>query len=185
MAKFAKVTVTDIDLGWGNWMRESAILNGSYVDIGIFPDAGNHPGGSRLFSRQGGQEPHMAQIGFWNEFGTEHMPERSFIRSTMSEKERELRDKIISDLNRLNIRRMKASALLKKVGLFVKGSIKDKINLLRSPPNAKRTVEIKGFNDPLVDTRAMMNSIKFQTFFSAAGIFFNPNKAFQKLSGTF
>ncbi len=50
----------------------------AYVSIGIHEDAGVYPGQN---------PPSVVEVALWNEFGTETSPSRSFIRSTMDEKE--------------------------------------------------------------------------------------------------
>jgi hypothetical protein len=54
-------------------------IKGSYVAIGIHEGAGEYPDG-----------PSVVEVGFWNEFGTETIPERSFIRSTIDGHEGEI-----------------------------------------------------------------------------------------------
>jgi hypothetical protein len=106
-----------------------------------------------------------AQIGLWQEFGTQdatgkkRIPPRSFIRSTLYEQRKEyarIRDKIaraILDKKETAINGMK------KLGLRASGDIKNKITSLKEPPNAKSTIRKKKSDNPLIDTTQMRNSV--------------------------
>ena len=49
-----------------------------------------------------------------------------------------------------------------KLGTFLVQDTKEIIEQWSSPPNAALTVELKGFNDPLIETETMKNSVKFK-----------------------
>jgi hypothetical protein len=65
-------------------------LAGSYVAIGVHEGAGSYGDGG----------PTVVQVALWNEFGTESIPERSFIRSALDdnlEKINKWREKLLGE----------------------------------------------------------------------------------------
>lgn len=121
------------------------------VDSGII-DAGDHPSGDAT----------VAQIGFWNEFGTTTIPERSFIRSTIQKEkkniialQRKLWKQIVSG-------KMKIDTGLGLLGEFMADAIRKKIVSLSSPANKPATIAAKGSSNPLIDTGQLKNSISFE-----------------------
>jgi len=122
------------------------------VDAGII-DAGKHEDSDLT----------IAEIGFENEFGTDIIPERSFIRSTVQGKKRniiELRKKLFKKILKGYIEIDKALALL---GELLSDEIRKKIVAIREPPNAPRTLEEKyPKTNPLINTSQLKNSITYK-----------------------
>jgi hypothetical protein len=54
--------------------KQIALMDNSYVTIGVHEGAGDYDTGVSV-----------VQVALWNEFGTETVPERSFLRSTVDE----------------------------------------------------------------------------------------------------
>lgn len=133
-----------------NFLFKKAKKSG-LVAVGII-DAGKHSSGDLT----------VAEIGFQNEFGFGHIPERSFMRSTLKEHKKriiafqvQLAKRIISE----EITTEKALALL---GEFVADLIRRKIVSLQTPPNAPETIALKRSSNPLIDTGQLKNSITYQ-----------------------
>lgn len=121
------------------------------VDVGII-DAGRHDSGDTT----------VAGIGFDHEFGTEIVPERSFMRSTLKEKKTEiiaLQKKLLKKISEGSMKTAKALGLL---GEVVADFISQKITTLKTPPNAPDTIAMKGSSNPLVDTGQLRNSITYE-----------------------
>lgn len=121
------------------------------VDVGII-DAGQHDDSDLT----------VATIGYIQEFGTEHIPERSFIRSTIKEKRKEiiaLQKKLLIKIRKGELDNKKALQLL---GEFTADLMKQKIVSLKSPPNTEQTIKRKGSSNPLVDTGQLKNSITYE-----------------------
>ena len=97
-----------------------------------------------------------AEVAFYNEFGTKHIPARSFIRSTIAEHQRDIAECYASNFQRTND--AKAAAAL--TSAYVENLIKAKIASGNFTPNAPSTVKKKGRNKPLIYTGRMMNSVK-------------------------
>ena len=99
----------------------------------------------------------VAQVAFWNEYGTEKIPPRPFFRHTIAEN----KSKWVSDLVKLAEVHNKNQALA-LMGERIKGDFVQSINIWSEPPNAPYTVEKKGFNAPLRDTMVMARSISYE-----------------------
>lgn len=106
---------------------------------------------------QGGES--VAQVAFWNEFGTTRIPSRPFFR-TMISRESPGWGVLISkaavhyDYN--------GSAVLGFMGEKIIEQLQRSITEWQDPPNAQSTIDAKGFNKPLVDTNHMHNSITLE-----------------------
>lgn len=95
-----------------------------------------------------------------NEYGSEIIPERSFIRGTFDE-----------EINKMNIMAQRAvdnvingadaDDQIEDIAEYLVRAVKEKIQNI-GPPNAPETVEIKQGNDPLVDTGDLLDSIDYE-----------------------
>ena len=121
------------------------------VDVGII-DAGKYADGDIT----------VAGIGFAHEFGTSTIPERSFMRSTIKEKKKEIVDLQKKLLKKVQSGEMDINKALGLVGAFAAGLISQKIVSIKSPPNSAATIKKKGSSNPLVDTGQLKNSITWE-----------------------
>lgn len=121
--------------------------NGSAVKVGILEGA-TYPDGTPV-----------AQIGFWQEFGTTKMPARSFIRSTVTDKSPGWPKSMARIAKQSNYNSRETMALM---GEGIKGQIQRTINTLQEPPLAQSTVDAKGFSKPLIDTAVLLRSIDYE-----------------------
>jgi len=121
------------------------------VDVGII-DAGEHPSGDIT----------VAGIGFAHEYGTATLPERSFMRSTIQGKKKNiiaLQKKLLGQIVKGN---MKVETGLGLLGEFMSDLITKKIVSISDPPNTPETIARKGSSNPLIDTGQMKNSITYE-----------------------
>lgn len=85
-----------------------------------------------------------AKKALYNEFGTDKIPARPFIRRGLDNIEKELDKKP------------------EQIGSKMVQNIKKAINNSDYPRNAVSTIKKKGFDFPLIDTRDMYNSLTFR-----------------------
>lgn len=101
----------------------------------------------------------VAQVAFWNEYGTTSAPARPFFR-TMINRESPgwaiLLGKAAEHYN------YDGPTVLKFMGVKVAEDLQSSITGWQDPPNAKSTIRIKGFNKPLVHTNHMHDSVDFE-----------------------
>lgn len=96
-----------------------------------------------------------------NEFGTRHVPERSFIRATLDRN----RDAYMEMLEEALDRGLDGDDLereMARIGAVVVGDIQRYMTELREPPNAPSTVRAKGSANPLIDTGQLRRAIDFR-----------------------
>lgn len=101
----------------------------------------------------------VAQVAFWNEFGTKWMPARPFMRTTINEKSPKWGDSLAYVLKASGY---DAHRAFTSMGQGIQGQIKQTIANWTDPPNAKLTVKIKGFNKPLTDEGIMQQHIDYE-----------------------
>lgn len=102
---------------------------------------------------------HVATVAFWNEFGTATTPARPFMRSTVAKKAPTW-GRALGIAARDN--GYDALGTLTAMGFVIQGQIQQSIYEWSDPPNAARTVQIKGFNKPLIDTAVMSRAVDFE-----------------------
>ena len=122
------------------------------VTVGIHSDAGSYPDGKTV-----------AAIGAWNEFGTETIPERPFLRSTFAEKKSDYERIMRKVVQRALQGKETAAVGIEKLGRVADGDVKAKIVAIRTPPNAESTkAQKKGVDNPLIDTGQLLNSVRYK-----------------------
>ncbi len=116
---------------------------------------------------------YVAQVAFWNEYGTTLSPPRPFFRNTIKDKSKEW-------LQLYKDTQFQTKDMYKTLGIvgpIIEGDIATSITDLSSPPNSEITinggwirhangkafkVEGKGSNNPLIDTGFMRNSVSYE-----------------------
>lgn len=134
--------------------KRLAQLNGTEVEIGFFEEDRYGPENDNL---------PVAQVAYYNEFGTVHNPTRPFMEETFmaasTQKHMNTMMKAIFESALTNGRAIQR--LLQQLGDGVAEQMKSTI--LHYPgSNSAETIARKGRNAPLRDTEFMMNSVKFQ-----------------------
>jgi len=141
--------IKDIDLGWRRIKKELKLINKSYTQIGIQKDAGTEKDGQSI-----------AAIAAYNEFGTDRIPERSFMRSTFDEQHSKIKGIINKQYSLILKGHKTVKGSLGLIGEYMEGRIKKKITDLKTPPNAPITIARKGSSNPLIDTGRMRASVR-------------------------
>lgn len=130
-------------------------IRDSSVTVGIHSDAGQHDDAGMT----------VAQLGAIHEYGSEaaHIPERSFLRSTMNAK----RKKYLADMAKIADSAIQGKRDARDgmglLGRQAEGDIKLTIRDLKEPPNKPSTIaQKKGVDNPLIDTGQMLNSVRWK-----------------------
>lgn len=116
------------------------------VRVGVLEDA-TYPDGTSV-----------AQVAFWNEYGTSTTPSRGFFRYTVNENRKNW---VLSTKNLMKLHK-DPKQVMGLMGEHIKGQIVQSIVSWSDPPNAPYTVAKKGFNKPLIDTGQMSRSISWE-----------------------
>lgn len=156
------MSVVDRDLGYrallANLRRltQSTRRNQSGVFVGVRADAGTEADGVPLVT-----------VAAANEFGTAHVPERSFLRRTVDEKRGEYLTQLGETLDAAaQAPAGMAAAVLRRglgrIGLAAVRDVRQTMTTLREPPNAPATVQKKGSDNPLIDSGRLRQSIDYE-----------------------
>lgn len=102
----------------------------------------------------------ICDIAAWNELGTEHSPSRPFLRKSVDENVEAI-NKFLQSQKKELLKGVPAEDVLKKIGIFQKDLIQEKITEGDFAPNAESTIKKKGSSKPLIDTGRMRQSVNF------------------------
>jgi len=98
----------------------------------------------------------------WNEFGTEHIPERPFIRNGLRDGVGELKRVSRLVAARVVDGNLTTRQALNQLGKTGADLVKQSAIDLKDPPNAEVTVSRKGSSNPLIDTNEMVGSVTWE-----------------------
>lgn len=131
---------------------EQKITRAGVLRVG-FLEKSTYPAGKN------GKALNVAQVAFWNEFGTSRAPARPFFRTTIAKKSKEWGDRLGKAVVATNYDGQKALALL---GQSMRDDVESAIAQWSAPPNAASTIARKGFDKPLVDTGVMQRAVDYE-----------------------
>lgn len=169
MARGRRNRVKDIDRGWKKLRKHLPEAVGAYVKIGVPAKVGKQ---KKKINEKDAKElvesnVTLAMVAWWQEFGTrtkdggEHVPERSFIRSTHDEQLRKIKLIKTQLVLKMLDGDMRVKEALTILGEHMKSRIQDKIITLSTPPNDPATIKRKGSSNPLVDIAQLLQSITY------------------------
>jgi hypothetical protein len=98
----------------------------------------------------------VAQVAFWNNFGTRNSPPRPFIANFVEDQQPTWANKLGIALRMTGYQTKNALEIL---GADMAGHMRESINLLTDPPNAPYTLLHKKGSKPLVDTGWMLKNV--------------------------
>lgn len=130
-------------VGLGNALSKYADSK-KFVLVGFFEEA-KYPDGTSV-----------AQVAYWNEYGTIHSPTRPFFRKTIRDNQSSWQDKL---KQLVELYKGDTEKVLLLLGEIIKGDLYTTITTWTEPPNAPSTIRKKGFNAPLRDTMQKARSI--------------------------
>jgi hypothetical protein len=142
------VKVKDTDRGYRDLLQSIRSMSNVQVVVGVKSDGG---------------DPDIADIGFWNEFGTDdgHVPERSFLRSTLDENRTKYAGLMATAAKKV----LRGASIRNAYGLVGRRIVFDvqrRISSRIDPPNAPSTIARKGSTVPLVDSGALRSAVDFE-----------------------
>jgi hypothetical protein len=139
--------------GVDRWITEARNNKRPFIKVGILSGTGEHPKGTN------GQT--LAEVGWWNEFGTKTIPERPFLRTGLREKITKYRMILNAGLKKILVGATSVDQVLGILGVAAVADVQMKIIMIQSPPNAPATVAQKGSSSPLQDTGALRQHISW------------------------
>ncbi len=146
--------VTDRDTGYRDLVRALGELGGPVVLVGIREAKGS------VVTEDGGDT--VAGYATKNEFGSGRVPERSFLRSTVDANEARYAEELAAAIGKVVDGSAGVGQAFGVVGAKVARDVQQKIRDTHDPPNAPRTIRMKGSSHPLIDTGRMLQSIDYE-----------------------
>ena len=144
------------DLGWKRFQANLKRINGSHVTVGVHQDAGTYGPG----------KANVAQVAFWNEFGTRFIPMRSFIRGMLVKNETKLNDLRAKLLEKVFGLEITWDQALDTLGFMCKQWMMNMIQSNIPPSNSGATLRRKRkFGQPartLIASGLLLRSIEFK-----------------------
>lgn len=101
----------------------------------------------------------VAQVAFWNEFGTSRSPSRPFFRHMIAEQSPGWG---VMAGKAAKFYQYNGTQVLQLMGEKISEQLQQSIVGWKEPPNAQSTIENKGFDKPLIHTGHMQNSIGYE-----------------------
>ncbi|MDR1399394.1 MAG: hypothetical protein LBJ41_05690 [Treponema sp.] len=163
---------TDTDMGLDNIFKELDQFRNRCIKVGVTEDAG---------SKEGKGEATVAQYAAWNELGVRNkkggwfIPPRSFVRGWADAKRENIAKTMEKLVSRVSSGELKAETAIRYLGGYGRDGIKSYINNGDFAPNSdvtihgskpdkngKKFIKGKGSSKPLIDTRTMLISIRYQ-----------------------
>lgn len=144
-----KITVrfSDKDKGLKRIVGDLKSLNGISVVSGITKD------------KQYSDGTPVGAVAFFNEFGTDTIPQRSFLRSSFDENNQKLEDTYKVLYSRLLQGKESADRMMRKLGFMMETFIRNKIQSNIPPANAPSTLARKPGTRTLLDSQLMFRSV--------------------------
>lgn len=127
-------------------------LKGKAVDVGVLVGTGTYA--------DTGAE--VAEVALWNEYGTENIPERPFLRPAMIENSDRYANLLKVAARRVLRGEMREDQVMGIIGTAAVSDVQAKITAVSTPPNADSTIAKKGSANPLIDTGRLRQSIQWE-----------------------
>lgn len=161
MAKIS-IKTKDIDRGWKELVRTVGKLDRTYVQVGLQAgDKGKERKVENGVETIVDSDLDIALIAAWNEFGTDNIPSRPFMRNAFDKNEAELTKRIAAEWAAVIAGRKTAEFSLQLLGQWFQSKIQNEILTGDFVPNAQFTIDMKGSSRPLINTSHMLQSIRY------------------------
>lgn len=158
--------IIDRDLGWSTIMKNLTRIDGAYVKVGWIDEGtvkiGTHPTKRQSYKSTPSMSD-LATIAVVQEFGSDskRIPERPMLRETFDKEKSSgrLNKQMAKVLKNAVSKNMFSIKKLEKFGEYYENKVKGTIEKKKTPKNAKETIRKKGFDDPLINTGTMKESV--------------------------
>lgn len=133
--------------------RIAGMRTGIEVTVGVHSDDAEH-------THAGGEGLTVGDIATFHEFGTQTVPQRSFIRGWYDESKPEIAAVLRQELLAVVEGRRGVGQAFERAALRFEASVKARIRRHIPPPLSPVTVQRKGSSTPLIDTSQLLNAIR-------------------------
>lgn len=136
-------------------LKQAGELKRMYVSVGVHDGAGEYEDGTSV-----------VEVALWMEFGTETIPERSWLRSTLSGKESLINQWRIDLLGQFVDGKITAKKALETLGYRIRELVRAAINSNIPPPNSDETAARKRAKGlparTLVESTLLLRSVEYK-----------------------
>lgn len=140
--------VTDRDLGLKAFIRQLEQARRIEVVVGILEGYTNG-------------DATIAEYAACNEYGTENIPERSFMRTSFDENVSKIQNDMNNEAGKVMASQSDVRSALSVIGMKHVDRVKRKIGSNIQPANHPETIRRKKSSRTLIDTGAMLNSVQY------------------------
>lgn len=155
MAK-GSASTKEIDRGARRIVNDYKRMSGAFVTVGVHEKAGE-------YKPDPGQEAlPVAQVAFWNEYGTKRAPARSVFRWVADKLTGQIRAKQRELLDQVTRGKITTDKALGSLGLYLASLFRKRLLSSIPPPNAPATLDGKVGTKTLVDSRLYSRSISHE-----------------------
>ncbi len=155
----ARPVVVDIDLGYDAILQEIEKLSKTTLLVGIQEKAKTQSQTKNGRTQKPGLS--VAEYAAKNEFGTNKIPQRSFMRTAFDENLATIERVAADQYGKIIDGSIKIEQGLGIIGQVVTALIQRKIQAIQFPPNSPATIAIKGSSKPLIDFGQMVKSVTY------------------------
>lgn len=157
-----KATIKEPPYARKIWIELRKLEQKPYIKVGILEASGQHKGGVNVT---------VADVASFMEYGTETVPPRSFIASTLFKRSAELKKLVESQIRLIFEGKQTVDGALDVIGLKVTTWIKDHIiqGDFDWPPLKESTIIAKGSGQELIDTGQLLASVTYEKVMAANG----------------
>lgn len=160
-----KIVSSSVKADYSGWKKVQKNLlrgNAKSLELGIF---------DKYYGPENDNLP-VAQVAAWNEFGHANggwfegtsTPSRPFMRMYLFKLEQDgkLVGEMAWQLYQVATGKMSWDQFYKHLGEEAKSDLQKVVNAWEHPENSPATVYLKGFNDPLIETGTLLDSIDYR-----------------------
>lgn len=145
--------IRDVDKGYDALVKRFYALDDApAIDVGVLEAEGSK-------DHEGGGGVTVLDVAIWNEFGTEDIPERSFLRAWFDENVTKARELVRRLLENVVVGKRKLAEVPEVLGATFVGQIQKRISAGIAPENAPSTIAQKGSDKPLINKGQLRSSI--------------------------
>lgn len=154
--------VVDTDMGMEAVVAEIQKLNNSYVTVGFQQGTVTRAQTKGQRSQKAGLS--IPQIAAQNEFGTDKIPARPFMRTAVDSNRAKIDKAINGEYDKVVAGTSTVKKSLNLLGLFMTALIQKQIRATHYPPNAPSTIARKKSSHPLIDFGQMIQSVRHEVY---------------------
>jgi hypothetical protein len=143
------------------FFKEIEELKKLKVRVGFSANGQGYGAKHEAISVENGNGPTIAEIAAWNEFGTEYIPSRPFLRQSIDKNGALIANACKQLITAIVKGEATAETALKGIGALQVGLVQREIRDGGFAPNADSTRAKKGSATPLIDTGRMRQSVHY------------------------